>query len=127
MADLLGQIYIRFRQPMAYLLVCSPEQAALEESFIKRRGDRSAVAAEAHRVRPGRRQSLLPRVDDEAQRFQCRYAQNGLVNVPHEERGRGFTAIDPDNRDIGTEPHSPPIGEAHAHGSPRAPDPERAR
>ena len=25
---------------------------------------RSAVAAEAHRVRPGRRQSLLPRVDD---------------------------------------------------------------
>ena len=87
----------------------------------------SAVAAEAHRVRPGRRQSLLPRVDDQAQRFQCLYAQNGLVNVPHEERGRGFTAIDPDNRDIGTEPHSPPIGEAHAHGSPRAPDPERAR
>lgn len=52
-----------------------------------------AVPTEAHRVGPGWRKSLSPRIGDQAQCFQCLHAQDGLSNVPHEDRRRGFAAL----------------------------------
>src|SRR5439155_10775442 len=86
----------------------------------------SAVAAEADRVGPGRRQTLPAWIDDEAQRLQRLDAQDGLLDLPDQYRGRCFTAVDPHHSHIGEHPDAPAVCQAYAHG-PASLRPERAR
>lgn len=76
---------------------------------------RSAVAAEADCVRPRGRESLFLGINGETQRFQRLDAENGLIYLPNQDRGRSFSPVDLENRDVGAEAKASAVRKADAH------------
>ncbi len=53
--------------------------------------------------------------------------QDGLVNLPDENRRGGFTAVDLKNGHISSEPDPSAVSESNVHAASRSPDPECPR
>ena len=85
--DLKSEIcHLRFRASRGHGRPYSTIGAEGLNDRVRESYGRSAIAAKADRVRPGWRKTLFPRIDDQAQRFQCLDAENRLIYLQQESK-----------------------------------------